>query len=111
MSVESQPVASKFSTMPQTAIDDAIDILIRQTTYTADEAREKLIEFDGDIIPIISQYMGIVPKSAPIKSKTQEHYDNVRRIFDIKSYRDSHPIELETVKYIFDGFEEKLANE
>jgi hypothetical protein len=58
---------------------DKIQMLCRQTNYTQEEAKEKLIEFDQDIVKVIKNYLGIKEKVEPIKSINQEIYKQFRQ--------------------------------
>jgi len=60
-------------------MEDKINIIQRQTDYTKEKAREKLIEKNMDYILIIKEYMGISEKkAAPIKSVQQAIYTQLR---------------------------------
>ena len=66
--------------LSETQIDELCQIIIRQTTYTLSEAREKLEDFNYDYIKVIKNYMGIVEKKEPkIKSINQEIYKQMRQ--------------------------------
>ena len=66
--------------LSETQIDELCQIIIRQTTYTLSEAREKLEDFNYDYIKVIKNYMGIVEKKEPkIKSINQETYKQMRQ--------------------------------
>ena len=61
-------------------LEEFCQIIIRQTTYTIEEAREKLEEFNYDYIKVIKQFMGIPEKKeAKIKSINQEIYKQMRQ--------------------------------
>lgn len=56
-----------------------ISIILRQTNYTEDEAIKKLIEYNGNYMLVIKDYMGIKDKKEqPIKSINQEIYKQLR---------------------------------
>ena len=73
-------------------IDGKIQIILRQTDYAEDKAREKLQKFDFNEISVIKDYFGIVEKKAPtqVKSVNQEIYKQLRTHLDgaMKDYRD-----------------------
>lgn len=75
-------------------IDDKIQIIIRQTEYCEEEAREKLIQFDFNEISVIKDYLGITEKKtpAPIKSINQAIYKQLRNYLDgsMKKYNELH---------------------
>ena len=60
-------------------IDEKIQMVIRQTDYSQDIAREKLKEYNFDEILTIKAYLGICEKKKmPIKSINQEIYTQLR---------------------------------
>ena len=60
-------------------IEELVQMIMRQTEYTAMEANEKLEEFDYDHIKVIKKYLGIPEKKEPkIKSVNQEIYRQLR---------------------------------
>jgi hypothetical protein len=72
-------------------IDGKIQIILRQTDYTEDKAREKLQQFNYNEIAVIKDYFGITEKKAPpIKSVNQEIYKQLRTHLDssMSDYRD-----------------------
>ena len=61
-------------------LSNNIDIILRQTNYSKEEAREKLVEYNNDYIVVIKAYLG-VKKDADkpeIKSVNQEIYKQMR---------------------------------
>jgi hypothetical protein len=73
-------------------IDRKIQIILRQTDYTEEKAREKLQQFDFNEIAVIKDYFGITEKKAPvpIKSVNQAIYKQLRSHLDgaMKDYRE-----------------------
>jgi hypothetical protein len=64
-------------------IMDKIQIILRQTNYSEEEAREKLSKFNLDHILVIKSFLGITEKKAPeIKSINQEMYKQMRYKLD-----------------------------
>lgn len=64
-------------------IDDNVQIIIRQTDYTEEIAKEKLKEFNYDYLAVIRNYFGInEKKTQPIKSVNQEIYKQLRYKLD-----------------------------
>jgi hypothetical protein len=58
---------------------ELIQIIMRQTDYTEEVAREKLIENKYDTILVIKKYMGLDDKKPEtIKSVNQEIYKQLR---------------------------------
>jgi len=73
-------------------VDAKVQIILRQTNYTPDQAKEKLQQFDFDQEKVIRDYFGINKKSAPqkITSLNQTIYKELRGYLDsaMKNYRD-----------------------
>jgi hypothetical protein len=73
--------------------DEMVQMVLRQTNYTENEARTKLKEFNNDAILVIKSYFGIAEKKAPekVRSVNQEIYKQFRLKLDssMKEYRDS----------------------
>lgn len=72
-------------------IEDKVSIIIRQTDYSYDIAREKLKQFDYNEILVIKDYFGITEKkTTQIKSVNQEIYKQLRHHLDssMRDYRD-----------------------
>ncbi len=60
-------------------ITEMCNIVSRQTNYTIDEIKDRLIEYDYVYMDIIKEYMGIKKdKPKPIKSLNQEIYRQIR---------------------------------
>jgi hypothetical protein len=73
--------------------DELVQMVLRQTNYTENEAKDKLKEFNNDVILVIKSYFGITEKKAPekVRSVNQEIYKQFRLKLDssMKEYRDS----------------------
>jgi hypothetical protein len=72
-------------------IDGKIQVILRQTNYTEEKAREKLQQFDYNEIAVIKDYFGITEKKAPpIKSVNQAIYRQLRTHLDgaMSNYRE-----------------------
>lgn len=64
-------------------IKNKVEIILRQTDYTEDKAREKLRLFNYDYILVIKDFLGIAEKKAPkIVSINQEIYKQLRYKMD-----------------------------
>ena len=64
-------------------IDENVQIVMRQTDYTEEIAKEKLKEFNYDHLAVIRSYFGIAEKKAPpVKSVNQEIYKQLRYRLD-----------------------------
>jgi hypothetical protein len=65
--------------MIQETIEEKIQIILRQTNYTNEEAEQKLQENNYDHIQVIKNYLGVTEKKAPLaKTKNQEIYRQIR---------------------------------
>jgi hypothetical protein len=75
-------------------IDGKIQIVMRQTDYNEDKAREKLGQFKFDELAVIRDYFGISEKkvSDPVKSVNQAIYKQLRGYLDsaMKNYREKN---------------------
>lgn len=64
-------------------IDENVQVIMRQTDYTEEMAKEKLKEFNYDHIAVIKSYLGVTEKkTAPVKSLNQEIYKQLRHRLD-----------------------------
>jgi len=62
---------------------ETIQMIMRQTTYTDIEAREKMLLFNNDPILVIKDFMGISEKkTVAISSLNQEIYKQLRSKLD-----------------------------
>lgn len=70
--------------MDSSNFEDKIQIILRQTDYTEEEAREKMVEFNNNHIVVIKNFMGvnIKDKKENIKSVNQEIYKQLRTNLD-----------------------------
>jgi hypothetical protein len=76
-------MADKISFIETEDIENKIQIILRQTDYSEETAREKLKEANFDHILVIKSFMGITEKKAPpIKSVNQEIYKQLRYKLD-----------------------------
>jgi len=73
-------------------IDGKIQVILRQTNYTEDEAREKLEQFQYNEVAVIKDYLGmpVHKASSKITSVNQAIYKQLRTHLDgaMKDYRD-----------------------
>lgn len=73
----------KISFIETEDIENKIQVILRQTDYSEEVAREKLKENNFDHILVIKSFMGITEKKAPpIKSVNQEIYKQLRYKLD-----------------------------
>jgi hypothetical protein len=74
---------NKMSLVETTEIPEKIQIILRQTNYTQEQANEKLKEYNFDEISVIKSYLGIVEKTKTIpKTLNQEIYTQLRHRLD-----------------------------
>jgi hypothetical protein len=84
-------------------MEKKIEQILSQTNYSREEIICKIEEYDGDVISIIKEYMGIKPKVENTKIRSnqinQEIYRQIRRTMDnsMRSYREKNPINMEEV--------------
>jgi hypothetical protein len=77
-------------------IQEKVEMILRQTDYTEEEAKNKLIEFNYDHIKVVKSYLGITEKKEPpVKTVNQEIYKQIRykldstmREFNLRKERD-----------------------
>jgi uncharacterized protein with HEPN domain len=76
----------------ETQIDGKIQIIMRQTDYTEEKAREKFGQFKFDELAVIRDYFGITEKKTPEKvtSVNQAIYKQLRGHLDraMRDYRE-----------------------
>jgi len=76
-------MADNISFIETEDIENKIQIILRQTDYSEDVAREKLKGSNFDHILVIKSFMGITEKKTePIKSVNQEIYKQLRYKLD-----------------------------
>ena len=76
-------MSDKISFVENDDIKNKVEIILRQTDYTEDKAREKLCHFNFDHILVIKDFLGIAEKKAPkIISVNQEIYKQLRYKLD-----------------------------
>jgi len=76
-------MSDNISFVESDQIDNKIQIILRQTDYTEEIAREKLKEYNYDHILVIKAYFGITEKKPPvIESLNQEIYKQMRYKLD-----------------------------
>ena len=84
-------MTTNISLVETELIDEKIQMVMRQTSYNEDIAREKLIENDFDEIATIKSYLGIPKKKVShVKSINQEIYKQLRIKLDsnMQDYKD-----------------------
>lgn len=65
-------------------INNQIQVILRQTNYSEEEAREKLKKHNYDHLKVIKSYLGLTEKKAPMEKKSlnQEIYRQLRHKLD-----------------------------
>jgi len=72
-----------FSSIDEDELQKKIDMIMRQSDYTEEQAREKLTQFNGDHLLVIKDYLGIPEKKTDtVKSVNQEIYKQIRYNLD-----------------------------
>jgi hypothetical protein len=91
---------SDISLIETKEIDEKIQMVLRQTDYTADQAKEKLEAFDYNEINVIKDYMGIDIKKQESNNKqsssiNQQIYKQIRTKLDgsMREYREKKKTE------------------
>ena len=78
-----------------------IKIVMSQTNYTEEEAKDKLRLFNCDYMRVIKDYMGIPENKGErkVKSVNQEIFRQIRTTLDssMKTYREKNPINMDQV--------------
>ena len=76
-------MADTISFTNNNEIQEKVEMILRQTDYTQEEASNKLKEFNYDHIQVVKSYLGIPEKkTAPIKTVNQEIYKQIRYKLD-----------------------------
>ena len=93
-------------------VDKYVKIVMSQTNYTEEEARQKLQLFNCDYMRVLKDYMGIPEKEVKAKSLNQEIYKQIRTKLDssMKEYREKNPINMEQVVTNLQESEERERN-
>jgi ATP-dependent Lon protease len=93
-------------------VDKYVKIVMTQTNYTEEEARQKLQLFNCDYMRVLKDYMGIPEKEVKAKSLNQEIYKQIRTKLDssMKEYREKNPINMEQVVTNLQESEERERN-
>jgi len=74
---------NKMSLIETTEIPEKIQVILRQTNYTQEEAIQKLKEYNFNEISVIKAYLGIVEKTKTTpKTLNQEIYTQLRHRLD-----------------------------
>jgi len=89
-------------------------MVMSQTNYTEEQAREKLKLFNCDYMKVIKDYMGISEKKTErnVKSVNQEIFRQIRTKLDntMKEYRETHPTDMDQIVRNFQESDEREKN-
>lgn len=83
LSKENHLICSENKTAKEDSIleDNLINKIMLQTSYTYEEAKEKLLLFDNNVENIIKDYLGIESKRTIKKTVQQEMFSQFRNKF------------------------------
>jgi septum formation topological specificity factor MinE len=76
-------MTDKVTFLENDKIDEHIQIIMRQTDYDFETAKQKLEEYNYDYLTVIKKYVGVAEKKEPhVKSVNQEIYKQIRHKLD-----------------------------
>jgi len=76
-------MADTISFIENEELQEKIQIIMRQTDYNEETAKEKLIEYSCDHLAVIKFFLGISDKKEePVKNANQERYRQIRYKLD-----------------------------
>jgi len=80
-------------------IEENIEKIMKQTNYSYDETKDKLIKHNNDYMKVLNEYFGIPEKPVKVKSLNQEIYTQIRKTLDssMTNYREKNPINIDQV--------------
>ena len=83
----------------------SLNLVLSQTNYTEDEAKEKLELFNNDYMKVLKEYLRIPEQKDKINSVNQEIFKQMRKNLDVSmnEYRKQNPIDIHQV---IDNFNE-----
>ena len=88
-------------------IEKHVKLVMSQTNYTEEEARNKLKLFNSDYMRVLKEYMGIPDKKdIKVKSVNQEIFKQFRHNLDssMREYREQNPI---NIHHVIDSFNQE----
>lgn len=97
-------MTDNISFIDNNQLEEKIQIILRQTDYSEDIAKDKLQEFNYDHIAVVKAFFGITEKKEPvISSVNQEIYRQIRYKLDsnMREYNKRKEIE-DSMKQIQD---------
>ena len=88
--------------MEDAQINMLSEIVMRQTDYDSDTAKQKVTEFNGDIEGIVREFMNPPPKKEQKKSINQKIYGQIRGLMDdaAKNFRNQQELNKVREKYM-----------
>ena len=76
-------MSDNISFVENSEIQEKIQMILRQTNYSENEAHELLKENNYDAIIVIKKYLGVTEKKEPpVKNVNQEIYKQIRHKLD-----------------------------
>ena len=63
------------------SVDD-VDVVVRQTDYTNEQAAKKLNEYNNDTLQVIKNYLEIETKKDKQESTNQKRMSNMRKLMN-----------------------------
>ena len=76
-------MTDKVTFLENDKVDEHIQIIMRQTDYNFETAKQKLEECNYDYLTVIKRYVGVTEKNEPqIRSVNQEIYKQIRHKLD-----------------------------
>jgi hypothetical protein len=90
-------------------IDNRVKMVISQTNYTKEQAKEKLQIFNYDYIKVIKDFMKIPEKKVEVKTVNQEIYKQIRHTLDesMRRYNEKNPVNIDQIR---ENIQESQAN-
>ena len=92
---------SSISIINNDVLDERVQIVMRQTTYTEEVALDKLKEYNFDHLRVIKAYLGLPDKKKEVvKSVNQEIYKQLRHKLDssMSDFNAKNPPNLEHLR-------------
>ncbi len=102
-------MADKISFLSNDDIEKHVKMVMSQTTYTKEEAKEKLKLFNYDYIKVIKDFMNIPEKKVQVKTVNQEIYKQIRYTLDesMRKYNEKNPVNIDQIR---ENIQESQAN-
>ncbi len=102
-------MADKISFLSNDDIEKHVNMIMSQTTYTKEEAKEKLKLFNYDYIKVIKDFMNIPEKKVQVKTVNQEIYKQIRYTLDesMRKYNEKNPVNIDQIR---ENIQESQAN-